>query len=90
MTELITRLRAMRAELADTMASESAADRCVYSWLPLLAQVETAIRAIEAIEGEREDCARGTPMLRSRPAGLERRLTGGEQTSWRGAENFGS
>ena len=46
------KLRAMRAELVETLGSEIAVDREIHSWLPLLAQVETAIRAVEAVEGE--------------------------------------
>ncbi len=52
MTELAARLRAMRAELVERMASELAADRGIHSWLPLLAQVETAIQAVEAVVEE--------------------------------------
>ena len=48
MPELISHLRAMRVELVETMLAELAADRGIHSWLPLLAQVETAIQAVEA------------------------------------------
>ena len=53
MDELITRLRARRAELVETMAREIAAEGDWHCWLPLLAQVEAAIRAVEAVIGER-------------------------------------
>ena len=53
MAELIAHLRALRAELAETMAHELAADRGIHSWLPLLAQVQVALLAIEAVEKER-------------------------------------
>ncbi len=49
MAELAARLRAMRAELVETMASELTDDRGIHSWLPLLAQVETALAAVEAV-----------------------------------------
>ena len=52
MPELTAHLRAMRAELAGTMADELAADGDWYAWLPLLAQVETAIQAVEAVAEE--------------------------------------
>ena len=48
MTELAARLRAMRAELVETIVAELAAEGDWHAWLPLLAQVETAIRAVEA------------------------------------------
>ena len=56
MSDLATHLRAMRAELVEHMAGALAADGNWHSWLPLLAQVETAIRAVEAVteEGSRE------------------------------------
>ena len=50
MHELITRLRAMRAELAETMARDLAAEGDWHAWLPLLTQVETAIQAVVAVE----------------------------------------
>ena len=55
MPELAAHLRDLRAELTATMASELAADRGIHSWLPLLAQVEAAIQAVEAVmeEGSR-------------------------------------
>lgn len=54
MPELIAKLRAMRAELVETMASELAADGGWHAWLPLLAQVQGVIQAVEAVMGERE------------------------------------
>ena len=47
MPELAARLRTMRAELVETMASALAADGDWAAWLPLLAQVETALQAVE-------------------------------------------
>ncbi len=52
MPELIAHLRAMRAELVETMASALAADGDWHAWLPLLAEIETAIRAVEAVREE--------------------------------------
>ncbi len=52
MPELIARLRALRAELVENMAGALAADDNWHTWLPLLAQVETAIQAIEAVMEE--------------------------------------
>ncbi len=52
MPELATRLRIMRAELVETMASELAADGDWHAWLPLLAQVEVTLRAVEAVAKE--------------------------------------
>ena len=52
MTELLDRLKAMRAELVATMDRELAAEGDWLCWLPLLAQVETAIRAVEAVMEE--------------------------------------
>ena len=54
MDDLIAKLRAMRADLVGIMANEVAADREVHSWLPLLAQIQAAIRAVEAVMGESE------------------------------------
>ncbi len=54
MAELAARLRALRAELVDTMAHELAAEGDWHAWLPLLAQVETAIQAVEAVMEESE------------------------------------
>ena len=52
MPELITRLRAMRTELVERMAAELAAEGDWYCWLALLAQVETAIQAVQAVVKE--------------------------------------
>ncbi len=52
MSELGARLRALRAELIGAMASELAADDDWHAWLPLLAQVETAVQAVEAVVEE--------------------------------------
>ena len=49
MPELAAHLRDLRAELVGRMARELAADGDWHSWLPLLAQVETAIQAVEAV-----------------------------------------
>ena len=48
MAELIAKLRAMRAELVEAMTDDLAAEGAWHTWLPLLAQVETAIQAVEA------------------------------------------
>ena len=50
MPELIAQLRAMRAELVGAMADD--AEGAWHAWLPLLAQVEMAIRAVEAVMEE--------------------------------------
>ena len=52
MPELIARLRAMRVEMVEQMAGALAADGDWWAWLPLLAQVETALQAIEAVVEE--------------------------------------
>ena len=49
MSELIARLRAMRAELVETMAKEIVAEGDWHTWLPLLAQVQTCLQAVEAV-----------------------------------------
>ena len=56
MPELAARLRAMRGDLVETMAGELAADGPWQAWLPLLAQVEMALQAVQAVmeEGSRE------------------------------------
>ena len=54
MSELAARLRVLRAELVETMAGALAGDGDWHGWLPLLAQVEAAIRAVEAVMEERE------------------------------------
>ncbi len=60
MAELAARLRAMRAELVETMASALAVEGDWHAWVPLLAQVEAAIRAVEAVMGERETASAQT------------------------------
>ena len=52
MAELAARLRALRAELVETMASELTAERDWHAWLPLLSQVQAAIQAVEAVVEE--------------------------------------
>ena len=49
MNELLARLCAMRVELIGTMADALATDSDWAAWLPLLAQVQTAIEAVEAV-----------------------------------------
>ena len=61
MPELAAHLRSLRAELVETMVAELAADGDWHGWLGLLATVETAIQAVEAVIEERADCARGVP-----------------------------
>ncbi len=51
MPELATCLRIMRAELVETMAGALAGDGDWHAWLPLLAQVQGAIQAVEAVMG---------------------------------------
>ena len=58
MPELITHLRAMRADLAGTMADELAVEGDWYVWLPLLAQIEMVIQAVEGVMEERAGPAR--------------------------------
>ena len=58
MVELAAHLRALRVELVEHMAGELAADRDWHAWLPLLAQVETALQAVEAIMEARAEPAR--------------------------------
>ena len=55
MPELAAHLRSLRAELVETMVAELAADGDWHGWLGLLATVETAIQAVEAVmeEGSR-------------------------------------
>ena len=53
MPELAAHLRALRAELVETMAGALAADGDWHAWLPLLAQVQGAIEVVEAVMGER-------------------------------------
>ncbi len=52
MPELAARLRAMRAELVERMAGALAAEGDWHVWLPLLAQVQAAVRAVEAVMEE--------------------------------------
>ena len=52
MPELATHLKTLRAELVETMARELAADRGIHSWLSLLAQVQGALQAVEAVMEE--------------------------------------
>ena len=52
MDELIARLKTQRAELVETMAKDLAAEENWGTWLPLLAQVQAAIRAVEAVESD--------------------------------------
>ena len=52
MPELATCLRALRSELVGTMASALAAEGNWHAWLPLLAEVETAIQAVETVMEE--------------------------------------
>ena len=56
MPELVSHLRAQRAALVERMAGELAADGDWCCWLSLLARIETAIKAVEAVmeEGSRE------------------------------------
>ena len=54
MPELIARLQTMRSELVETMAGTLATDGNWCAWLPLLAQVEAVLRAVEAVAKERE------------------------------------
>ena len=58
MAELAAHLRALRADLVETMAVELTADGDWHSWLPLLAQVQVALRAVEAVMEERAGSAR--------------------------------
>ena len=52
MPELIVHLRALRVELVERMASELAADANWHTWIPVLAEVETALRAVETVMGK--------------------------------------
>ena len=49
-TELADHLHTMRAELVATMAADLAAGCDIHSWLPVLAQIQTALVAVEAVE----------------------------------------
>ncbi len=62
MDELLDKLHEMRAMTVVSMVGAQRHDSGWASWMPLLAQVQTAITAVEAlqaIEAEGEDCARG-------------------------------
>ena len=50
MPELISHLKAIRADLCNRMANELAAEGDWHAWLPLLARIETAIQAVAAVE----------------------------------------
>ena len=52
MPELIARLRAMRADLVEQMADRLEHEGDWHAWLSLLAQVEAAIQAVEAVARE--------------------------------------
>ena len=56
MAELVTHLGALRADLVERMTGELAAEGAWQAGLPLLAQIETALQAVEAVmeEGSRE------------------------------------
>ncbi len=56
MPELAAHLRTLRADLVETMAAELAADGNWLTWMPLLAEVQVALQAVEAVmeEGSRE------------------------------------
>ena len=50
--ELRRKLAALRADLVGRMAVRLEHESDWYAWLPLLAQVETVIRAVEAVAEE--------------------------------------
>ena len=52
MSVLLDRLVAMRVEVIDTMTAAVEADEDWHSWLPLLAQVEIAVRAVRIVDQE--------------------------------------
>ena len=52
MSALLERLVAMRAELVGTMAGALEAEESWSEWLPLLAQIEVAIRAVRIVAQE--------------------------------------
>ena len=54
MSELIERLQTMRAGLVGQMAVSLEHEENWHTWLPLLAQVEAAIQAVEAVMEEGE------------------------------------
>ena len=53
-TELADHLRTMRRDLVTRMAVDLAAGGEVHSWLPVLAQIHTALAAVEAVEADGE------------------------------------
>ena len=64
MDDLLDKLHEMRFVTIATMAGELAKDEGWAQWMTLLCQIQTSIQAIEAlqeIEAEGEDCARGVP-----------------------------
>ena len=58
MPELIERLQTMRANLVEQMANEIAADGDWHAWLPLLAQVQVCIQAVEALDSDAQAATR--------------------------------
>ena len=52
MPELIAQLRAMRAELVETMARELECGGAWHIWLPLLSQVQACLQAVEAVAAD--------------------------------------
>ena len=54
MSELLTRLITMRAELVGTMTAAVEAEENWSEWLPLLAQIEVSIRAVRIVETDQE------------------------------------
>ena len=52
MSVLLERLVAMRAEVVGTMAGALEAEESWSEWLPLLAQVEIAVRAVRIVDQE--------------------------------------
>ena len=52
MSELIAHLRVLRANLVERMTSELAADGNWLAWVSLLAEIETALQAVEAVVEE--------------------------------------
>ena len=55
MLELAAHLRAQRADLVERMANALAADGDWHGWLGLLAQVQVALQAVEAVVEERTE-----------------------------------
>ena len=52
--ELLARLCAMRAETVETMARAVTIEEDWHAWLPLLGQLELAIRAVRIVQSEQE------------------------------------